>query len=55
LLLSSAAGAQLGALFGTFSIGLAGYAVVLAQIALTALVTAATSRHTVNRTLESVQ
>jgi cell division transport system permease protein len=54
-LLSSAAGAQLGALFGTFSIGLAGYAAVLAQIVLTALVTAATSRHTVDRTLETVQ
>jgi cell division transport system permease protein len=54
-LLSSAAGAQLAALFGTFSIGLAGYAAVLAQIVLTALVTAATSRHTVNRTLETVQ
>jgi cell division transport system permease protein len=54
-LLSSATGAQLAALFGTFSIGLAGYAAVLAQIVLTALVTAATSRHTVNRTLETVQ
>src|ERR1700732_1068405 len=54
-LLSSAAGAPLAALFGTFSIGLAGYAAVLGQIVLTALVTAATSRHTVNRTLESVQ
>jgi cell division transport system permease protein len=54
-LLSSAAGAQLAALFGTFSIGVAGYAAVLAQIVLTALVTAATSRHTVNRTLEMVQ
>jgi cell division transport system permease protein len=54
-LLASATGAQLAALFGTFSIGLAGYAAVLAQIGLTALVTAATSRHTVNRTLESVQ
>jgi cell division transport system permease protein len=54
-LLSSAAGAQLEALFGTFSIGPAGYAAVLAQIVLTALVTAATSRHTVNRTLEAVQ
>ena len=43
------------ALFGTFSIGLAGYAAVLAQIVLIALVTAATSRHTVNRTLETVQ
>lgn len=54
-LLRSAAGAQLGALFGTFSIGLAGYAAVVAQIAVTALVTAAASRHTVNRTLETVQ
>jgi cell division transport system permease protein len=54
-LLSSAAGAQLEALFGTFSIGPAGYAAVLAQIVLTALVTAATSRHTVNRTLATVQ
>jgi cell division transport system permease protein len=54
-LLASATGAQLAALFGTFSIGLAGYAAVLAQIVLTALVTAATSRHTVNRTLETVQ
>jgi cell division transport system permease protein len=54
-LLTSATGAQLAALFGTFSIGLAGYAAVAAQIVLTALVTAATSRHTVNRTLETVQ
>jgi cell division transport system permease protein len=54
-LLASQTGAQLAALFGTFSIGLAGYAAVLAQIVLTALVTAATSRHTVNRTLETVQ
>jgi cell division transport system permease protein len=54
-LMTSATGAQLAALFGTFSIGLAGYAAVLAQIVLTALVTAATSRHTVNRTLETVQ
>jgi cell division transport system permease protein len=52
---TSATGAQLAALFGTFSIGLAGYAAVLAQIVLTALVTAATSRHTVNRTLQTVQ
>jgi len=54
-LLTSATGAQLAALFGTFSIGPSGYAAVLAQIVLTALVTAATSRHTVNRTLETVQ
>jgi cell division transport system permease protein len=51
----AAGGAQLGALFGSFSIGVAGYAAVLAQVALIALVTAATSRHTVNRTLAAVQ
>ncbi|HEY6257157.1 MAG TPA: ABC transporter permease, partial [Xanthobacteraceae bacterium] len=55
VLLSRAGSAQLAALFGTFSIGLAGYGAVLAQIAATALVTAATARHTVNRTLEAVQ
>jgi cell division transport system permease protein len=54
-LLRATGGAQLGALFGSFSIGLAGYAAVLAQVALIALVTAATSRHTVNRTLAAVQ
>jgi cell division transport system permease protein len=54
-LLRSAEGAQLAALFGTFSIGPAGYAAVLAQIVMIALVTAATSRHTVNRTIETVQ
>jgi len=46
---------QFGALFGAFSIGMAGYAAVLAQVALIALVTAATSRYTVNRTLETIQ
>ena len=51
----TAGGAQLGALFGSFSIGLAGYAAVLAQVALIAIVTAATSRHTVKRTLAAVQ
>jgi cell division transport system permease protein len=54
-LLSGASGTQVAAMFGTFSIGPAGYAAVLGQIVLTALVTAATSRHTVNRTLETVQ
>jgi cell division transport system permease protein len=54
-LLGSAGGAQLDALFGTFSIGIAGYAAVLAQVALIAFVTAATSRQTVNRTLAAVQ
>ena len=54
-LLGRQGGGQLGALFGSFSIGPSGYAAVLAQIVVTALVTAATSRNTVNRTLETVQ
>ncbi len=50
----SAAGAETAALFGSFSIGFWGYAAVLALIVLIALVTAWTSRHTVNRTLETI-
>ncbi len=50
----TAGGDQASALFGSFSIGLSGYIGVLAQIVLTALVTALTSRHTVNRTLEMI-
>lgn len=50
----SAAGEQTSALFGSFSIGLVGYIAVLAQIVLIAVVTAFTSRHTVNRTLEAI-
>jgi|SRR5665647_2019085 len=50
----TAGGDQASALFGSFSIGFAGYVGVLAQVALTAVVTALTSRHTVNRTLESI-
>jgi cell division transport system permease protein len=45
---------QLGALFGSFSIGARGYVAVLSEIALIALVTAATSRWTVTRTIESI-
>jgi cell division transport system permease protein len=48
-------GDQFGALFGSFSIGIAGYVAVLAQIVLIALVTAVSSRHAVNRTLETIQ
>jgi cell division transport system permease protein len=47
--------AELAASFGTLSVGTAGYIAVLAQIVLTALVTAATSRYAVNRMLDSVQ
>jgi cell division transport system permease protein len=41
-------------LFGGFSIGLLGYAGVLAQVGLIAFVTAATSRRTVNRTIATL-
>jgi cell division transport system permease protein len=45
---------QASALFGTFSIGVAGYAAVLGQIILVAAITAATSRRVVNQTLASI-
>jgi cell division transport system permease protein len=50
----TAGGDQTAALFGSFSIGFAGYAAVLAQVALIAGVTALTSRQTVNNTLEMI-
>jgi cell division transport system permease protein len=50
----TAGGDQTSALFGSFSIGLGGYAAVLVQVVLIAGVTALTSRHTVNRTLETI-
>jgi len=50
----SASGEQTAALFGSFSIGLSGYLAVLGQVVLIAVVTAVTSRHTVNRTLEQI-
>ncbi len=49
----TAGGDQTSAMFGSFSIGMAGYIAVLAQVVLIALVTAMTSRQTVNRTLEA--
>ncbi len=54
LLAGSAVGDQTAALFGSFSIGFGGYLAVLAQVGLIAVVTAGTSRHTVNRTLENI-
>ena len=52
---SGSAGAeQSAALFGSFSIGIGGYAAVLGQVLLIAMVTALTSRYTVNRTLEAI-
>jgi cell division transport system permease protein len=50
----SAGGEETAALFGSFTIGLSGYAAVVGQIVLLAAVTALTSRHTVNRTLEGI-
>ena len=42
------------ALFGSFAIGIGGYAAVVFQVLLIAGVTAFTSRQTVNRTLETI-
>jgi cell division transport system permease protein len=50
----TAGGDQTAALFGSFSIGVAGYIAVLGQVVLIAAVTAITSRQTVNRTLEAI-
>jgi len=52
---ATATGDQVAALFGTFSIGVAGYAAVLGQIILIAIVTAETSRRVVNHTLDTVE
>jgi cell division transport system permease protein len=53
--LGTAAGDQFAALFGSFSIGFFGYAAVVVQIGLIAVVTAIASRRTVNRTLETFE
>jgi cell division transport system permease protein len=45
-------GDQTTAMFGSFSIGMTGYIAVVAQVVLIAVVTAWTSRQTVNHTLE---
>jgi cell division transport system permease protein len=46
---------QIGSLFGTFSIGVTGYAAIAAQIVLIALITALTSRLTVHHTLKGLE
>jgi cell division transport system permease protein len=48
-------GEEAAVLFGDLSVGVAGYMVIIAQIAVMAAVAALTSRHTVNRTLRSVE
>jgi len=50
----TASGDQLAALFGAFALGIGGYVAIVAQIALIAVVTASSSRWTVDRTLEAV-
>jgi cell division transport system permease protein len=54
LLLQGSRDDQLAALFGSFSMGARGYVAVLSEIALIAFVTAATSRWTVTRTIETM-
>ena len=54
LSIGTASGDQVAALFGSFSLSLSGYIAILAQIVLVAVVTAAASRRTVNRTLDFV-
>jgi cell division transport system permease protein len=54
-LLGASSAEEVTALFGSFAIGIWGYVVVIAQVVLIAIVTAATSRHTVNRTLDTIQ
>jgi cell division transport system permease protein len=53
-LVGTAGGDQFGALLGGASIGPLGYLAVLAQVGLIALITGATSRHTVQRTIETI-
>lgn len=51
---STAAGEEAAALLGSLSIGALGYLAILVEIALMAAVTALASRHTVNRTLQTI-
>jgi cell division transport system permease protein len=53
-LAGTAGGQETTALFGTFSIGVAGYMTILVLVVLMAAVTALTSRRTVDQTLESI-
>jgi len=52
---ATAGGDQLAALFGSFALGMGGYLAIVAQIVLVAVVTAAASRWTVDRTLATVE
>jgi cell division transport system permease protein len=50
----TAGGDQFAALFGSYSIGVLGYLSVVVLVGLIAFLTAATSRRTVNRTIETI-
>ncbi len=52
--MDSVGGEEIAALFGSFSLGHLGYGLIALQIVVAALVTAATSRAVVNRTLATV-
>ena len=54
-LFGTGAGEEGTALFGSFSIGIAGYIVMLAQVALVAGLTAMTSRYEVNRMIDTIE
>lgn len=54
-LTGTAGGDEISALFGSFSVGVAGYLVIVAQVVLMAAVTALASRRTVNSTLRSIE
>ncbi len=51
----TAAANQFAALFGTFSVGIAGYIAVVVQVLVIAVVTALAARVTVNRTLATIE
>lgn len=48
-------GVEAAALFGSFSVGVTGYLAIIIQVVVMAVVTALTSRRTVNRTLENIE
>jgi cell division transport system permease protein len=54
-LFGTGAGNEGTALFGTFSIGIAGYIMMLTQVALVAGLTAMTSRYAVNRMIDTIE
>jgi cell division transport system permease protein len=54
-LAGTAGGDEVSALFGSFSVGVSGYLLIISQVVLMAAVTALASRQTVNRTLRSIE